>query len=175
MTYVSPGADVDAADINFIADRTIDRPACRVTASAAQAFANNVTQACLFGAEDYDTAGMHDITTLTSRFVPPAGYPGYYQFDATLIYGAGTDYQVTDAWFRKNGTVNLSPSGRRSNTTGSVSSFQAIHCHVTVFLDPVAGDYLELMGVQTNVAATSRNTAFSGQANTTVEGNFLRR
>jgi hypothetical protein len=175
MTLVSPGADVDAADINFMADRTIDKPIGRILASAAQSFASNTIVACLMGAEDYDTHGFHDVATNTSRITPTAGWAGYYDLDATLIYATRSDYLVVDAWWRKNGVTNIPPGGRRSETTGSVASHQAIHAHARIFLDPALGDYVELMGVQTNTAAAAALTAFVTPYITTMEWAFSRR
>lgn len=175
MSLVSPGGDVDAFEINLMADRTIDKPVGRILASATQSFANNTITSATWGLEDDDTHSMHDNVTNPTRITIPAGYAGRWQFDATLIFGARTDYQVVDCWWRKNGTTTIPPGGRRSNTNGQVSSFQAVHARCQVFLDPALGDYMELMGVQTNIGLAAQVTALSGQHISVAEWQFLRR
>jgi hypothetical protein len=175
MTLVSPGGKTFASDVNYLADRTIDKPIGRALASATQSFTNNITTAVAFGAEDYDTALAHDVAVNNSRITVPAGYAGYWTFEGTLLFGVRSDYQVVDSWWRKGGSINIPPGGRRSETTGSVSSFQAVHAKCTIFMDPALGDYVELMGVQTNVAAAAQVTAFAAQHISVAEWRFEHR
>jgi hypothetical protein len=171
-TLVAPGGVVNAADVNEAYDDAGNKQIGRALASGTQSFTHNITSAVALGAEDYDTANYHDIVTNNSRITPTKS--GYYRFNGTVIFGARTDYQVTDAWFRKNGATNIPPGGRRSSTTGQVNSFQAAHADVTIFMDATAFDYIEFVAVQTNVAAAAQVTAFAAQHISTVEWQFER-
>lgn len=174
MTLVSPGDDVDAAPINTMSDRTIDKPIGRILATAVQSIANNTNVAIAFAGEDFDTHSFHDIVTNNTRITPTALWPGYYRFRTGIIHGARTDYLTVDCFFRKNGTTLVPPGNRRQLAT-TASGFQGVTAECMVFLDPSLGDYMEVIGLQSNVAAVAQNTAFSSPLINVCEWEFVRR
>lgn len=174
MTLVSPGDDVDAAPINFMADRTIDRPIGRILSAAATSIPNNTVTAVPFAAEDYDTHSFHDIVTNNTRVTPTAAWPGYYAFTAGIIHGSRADYTLVDCFWRKNGSI-LVPPGNRRQLAATAAGFQGVTAVCQVFLDPAAGDYMEVLALQLNGAAAAQALAFSSPLVATAEWRFMRR
>lgn len=166
---VAPGARIYADDTNDLGDASARRPVARLTCNAPQSIPNNVVAgtAILFPTEDYDTHGGHDLVTNNSRWIVPAGFDGTYDIRGTVFHGARADYQIIDAWIRKNGATNIAPSGRRGPMGTTTAQANAVQTFARIAL--VAGDYIELMAMQINTAALAVNTNQSGQFSSVLE------
>lgn len=175
MTLVSPGDDVDAAPINFLSDRTLDRPIGRILSAAATSIPHNTNTAVPFAAEDYDTHGFHDIVTNNTRIAPTSTWAGYYAFTAGIIHGSRADYTLVDCFWRKNGSILVPPGNRRQLAATAAAGFQGVTAVCQVFLDPAAGDYMEVLALHVNTAAVAQNLAFSSPLIATAEWRFMRR
>lgn len=169
---VSPGARAYAEDVNAVGDASARRVVARMVATAVQSIPHNTATAVAFAGEDYDTHGGHDPVTNNSRFTVPAGYDGYYDVRGTVMHGSRADYSIADAWIRKNGATNIAPTGRRgpmqgTTTVTSSAQVQAVATACRVFL--VAGDYVELVALHSNIAAVAQNTNQSSQFSSVLE------
>ncbi|MEV6633872.1 hypothetical protein AB0M54_24285 [Actinoplanes sp. NPDC051470] len=174
---VQVGADVLAADINQL----LLKPIVRLIAQATQSLANATGTAMTFGAgsEDIDTHNFHDVAVNSTRITPSAGWAGYYRVGGAVMHGSRNDYSDFNAWIRKTAAINM-PAAHRGGyryTPGSGSlnaSVFAARTEVIVALDPASGDYIELMGQQSNAAAAAQLTNQSSQYSTVLELEFLR-
>ena len=106
--------------------------------TAAQSISNNTNTALTFTNENFDTDGIHDNSSNTSRFTIPTGKGGKWLFIGAVSWsGNSTGYrQIT---IQKNGTV-ASEVYNLASVVGSVTTSQII----TFIGSAVATDYFEL-------------------------------
>lgn len=177
------GGDVIfAADLNYIFDRTADKPVCILTQAAAQAIADNTETAITFGSgsETLDTSSMHSTSTNNTRVTPTMA--GWYRCVGTFFVpaGANNDYITVGAAIRKNGTVDkwerVGPLAARAVAAGASVAVSASRSVTVVHEVEVNGstDYIELAGYQNNAAAASRNTPGAGSFACKLSVEFIR-
>ncbi len=110
----------------------------RVFRSSNQTISNSTETAVLFNAEDYDTDDSHDNVTNSSRLVAPED--GRYLVYATVDWESSS-IGVRRMQLRKNSSDTKGFHDMRGEATGSSSNSQ----HVSVVVNLVAGDYMELI------------------------------
>lgn len=156
---IGAGEVILATDILYIYNRTVAKPACRVVQQAAQTLTDNTATTILFGAdsEDYDTHSMHSVSTNTGRITVPAGYDGKYRAFGVFAMEANADYNSLEAYLAVNGSPVPTRKRVGPNTVASARTID-----VSATLDLVAGDYVELVGLQDDASGTSHDTSSTG-------------
>lgn len=158
----------------------VDPPVVHLIQQTAQSMPSNTTAAITFGSgsEAQDTHGFHNDSSNTSRITP--NVPGVYRVTGKIVYGARTDFRITDAWLRMNGTGQVDgSSGRNNASTASansttVSANQTAHTGTHYLEFDGSLDYVEMMGVQTNTAGADPSTAASNQFRSTLSLEYVR-
>lgn len=93
-----------------------------------------------FGGETWDTDGLHDTATNTTRFTVPTGMGGRWGMRYFVRCSAdAASNRRTTIKFRKNGVTDLSSFNGVGTTSGSYSLG-----HMD-FFNLVAGDYIEVL------------------------------
>lgn len=122
----------------------------KVTTTGSQTPATGTDTAIQFdteGAGGFDTDGFHDNVTNNTRLTIPAGKGGKYLINFVATFD-GNATGVRDVWIRKNGSdANLVTRAGYNRQTASASGNTMA---TTVVLDLAAGDYIEVMVVQTS-------------------------
>ena len=108
-----------------------------------QTLANNTYTALTFNSETIDTDGFHSTTVNTSRLTIPTGLGGRYAITVSPKFAPSAVGIRTGAVY-KNGGVLLYLSEVIGSATAYVSN------NVTYLVDLAAGDFIELVPVQTS-------------------------
>lgn len=168
MVSVQVGEDVLAAQINQL----LLKPIVRLVAQSTQSIPHNTNTAIQFGSgsEEIDTHNFHDVTTNNTRVTPTIS--GYYECKGAVAHGADADYTAVNSWIRFSGASNKAPAWR--NQPVQLSAITMAHCFATVAIDATAGDYIELMALQTNTSTGANNTNQSSQFSCALEVIYLR-
>lgn len=132
-------------------------PACRVYHNANQSITNAVVTVVAFNSERYDTDTMHDTATNNSRITIKTA--GLYIVTFTAVFAVGTDYTMTDQWFRMNGATPLAVGAKQQSNAG-VSASPGLN--VTTIYKFAVNDYIEVMVEQRNGVPNARNLAAAG-------------
>lgn len=130
----------------------------RASHNTTQSIPNGTYTAVVYNTEEYDTAAIHDVAALTSRFTVPAGMAGKWRIIMHAAFSANaTGYRQQFA--KKNGTTFL---------TGGmgVSASSSQETYLTSVLEVVlaAGDFVEQFVAQSSGGALtmiSGDTAMS--------------
>lgn len=164
MAWTTPktwavGDVLTAADTNtYIRDNTkwlgTDKPHCRVRNSANISHTSTGNyQALTFDSERVDVGPMHDTTTNTGRLTVPAGGGGFYAIGGQIEFASNATGR-RGIQIRLNGTTIIA---REESANLGANDHT---CTVATVYQLVAGDYVELMGLQAsggnlNMLATS--------------------
>jgi len=156
-----------------------DAPAyvgCKAYNNGTQTVANATATLVTFGAEEWDTDGIHSTSSNTSRFTVPAGKAGKWQFSWSLHF-AGSASGVRITWLRKNAAGAGSST---DNVIGSADyhSGSTIYTSVsnTTVMDLAAADYVEVWAYQDSGGTLNIGAATGGSTNPeicTMEARFL--
>lgn len=156
-TWVA-GEVVTAAHFNTnirdVFNYLLAKPIMKIRQTGAQSIPNNTHTALTFGAESFDTSGMHSTSVNTSRAT--AVYPGYYALAGGTSF-AGNVTGVRGTYW----SVNATPVDG-SNALGPAVSAAAVQFPARgdmVFLN--VGDYVELFTYQNSGGAL--NTSVTAQ------------
>ena len=142
-----------AANMNtYLRDNTdwigTSHPHCRVYNSANISITTSGTaQAVTFDSERYDVANMHSTSSNTSRITVPTGGGGVYIVGGALSWTANAT-GVRQTRLQTNGTTIYLIA--ESATTTATS---AMPLPVATAIAMVAGDYVELIALQTSGGA----------------------
>lgn len=124
---------------------------CSAYNDGAQSIGDAVATAILFGAEDWDTAGLHSTSVNTSRFTIPAGFDGKWSFSYGVSFPANAT-GIRSAVLRKNGGSDTNDVvGSATFGVGTSATLTSLHAQRTVEL--VEGDYIELYAYQSSGGA----------------------
>lgn len=90
LDEVGAGDNVNTETMNFVIQRQVNRPVCRLVLPANQAIATSTPTLILFGSssETMDDLGWHDTSTNTSRITPK--YAGRYAVKGWSTVSANT-------------------------------------------------------------------------------------
>lgn len=131
-----------------------------------QSLANGTLTAITLNLESFDPDGFHDNVTNPSRFTCPAGKAGKYLFVGNIRFAPNTTGD-RNAYFRKNGTTYYSTTLQRAASVGT----SATDVPALAIIDLIAGDYVEMVGVQDSGGALDVSASFHGTwAGCTYEG-----
>lgn len=160
---VFAGQPILADDYNYIYNRTVDRPQCRLVQQSAQSLADNTETAITFGAgsEELDTHNMHDTGSNTSRITPPVA--GWYRVTGKVYMAANADYNSLECYIRKNGTTPISSRQRVGPNT--VSSARSVSTDIILVSMNGTTDYVELIAVQDDASGNANSTSSNGGSN----------
>lgn len=141
--------DVIRDDLEWLAR---NKPHCRVHRSSAVSIPTGVGTTIVFDLERVDVGGMHSTVTNPSRITVPTGGDGWYAFGGSVEFVAGTT-GVRQLQILYNGGTTLA-SHQTPQTTG-------VPCQLSIATryQLIAGDYLELMVIQTEGAGLTLNNA----------------
>lgn len=134
------GERVLASQVN----NAVDPPLCQAHQTTGQSIPNNTQTAVTLDTEDFDTDSMHSTSVNTSRITCVTD--GLYEVSGQIPYTANAT-GTREIRLAKNG-VTLIAGGR--------ILFPAPATCVplpTIFVQLVAGDYLEIMALQVSTAA----------------------
>lgn len=124
---------------------------CSAYNNGTQSLLDAVASPVLFGAEDWDTAGMHSTSVNTSRLTVPVGLAGRWSFSYGVSFpanGAG----IRSAVLRKNGGSDVNDLvGSATFGVGTAATLTSLHAERTVEL--AEGDYIELYAYQSSGGA----------------------
>ena len=156
-----------------------DAPAyvgCKAYNNGTQTVANATATLVTFGAEEWDTDGIHSTSSNTSRFTVPAGKAGKWQFSWRLSFAAATG-GARLTWLRKNA------AGAGSDTdnvigSGDYKSGATIGPSVgnTMVVDLAVSDYVEVWVYQDSGISLNIGASTGGSTNavvSTMEARFL--
>lgn len=132
-----------------------DRPVVRLVQQVAQNLNSGVAVAIGFGSgsEEIDPNGWHDTVTNNSRITPTKA--GYYEAVGTVWAGtAVTTTAQVYAGIAKNGTTLLI---KREKPDGANNAAVAVQVNMLVAINGT-GDYVELIGFQSDTSAGARTT-----------------
>lgn len=154
------------------------KPICKIVQQSTQSMASNATNAITFGtsSEAIDTHNFHSEVTNNTRITPNVA--GYYRVTGKVAFGARADFRVVDCWLRMNGSTTIPGSSGRNNystysgTNGTTSSQVMVQCESILSFNG-STDYVEMLGVQTNVAAADPSTIVSGQFASVLEVEYI--
>lgn len=120
------------------------QPRCRVFNNATQSIADTTVTAIAWNSESFDVGAMHDTVTNNTRVTVPVGGDGLYLVTGQYGFAANaTGYrQMT---IRKNGATTVA-----SSLLPAVSATNGVGQNVSTLLTLVAGDYVEVIVVQTS-------------------------
>jgi hypothetical protein len=162
----------------WVQPKTIVKPVVRLVAQSSQSAASNTTVQVQFGtsSEIIDNYNFHSEVTNNTRVTPSVA--GYYKVTGHAAFGARDDYRITDSYLRLNGTTTVPGSSGRVNyptfsgTNSTTSSSVMTHSEAIIAFNGTT-DYVELMAVQTNVAAANPNLVVSGQFASVLQLEYL--
>ena len=134
-----------------------DAPTCRVYNSANISITTSGTaQALTFDSERFDVGGCHSTSVNTGRITVPSGAGGKWQIGGSVEFASNsTGYR--QVYIRLNGTTAI------GNVAVSANATAATQLNVTALWALSAGDYVELVVVQTSGGAlnVTTNSAWS--------------
>lgn len=110
---------------------------------ATQAVATNASTSMSYDAENWDTAGTHDLSTNPTRVTCPTGKAGKWHISAAVYWEANSS-GVRFIEMLKNGVSIVPPIGCGYNP---LTSSTPVHT-CDGYVDMAAGDYLELSAYQ---------------------------
>lgn len=122
----------------------------RVYNSAAISIPNSAFTALTFDSERYDTDGLHDTSTNTSRLTCTRG--GIYLITAHVVFAANTA-GVRYVNIRLNGTTDIASHG------GSASNAFETAYSVSTIYQLAVGDYVEVRVFQSSGGALNVNSS----------------
>jgi hypothetical protein len=170
-TTYAVGQRLTASLLQALADSTVNKPIVRLIATSTQSLTDNTSTAIAFGAGStiIDTHGYHDEVTNNTRVTPTKA--GYYRAWGIVAYGSRTDYATLQSVIRFNGTDQVGNHRLGPNATSTPRGASAgpiiVLCNGTT-------DYIELGGLQDNVANAAQATTSSGSTNSYLEVEFVR-
>lgn len=152
MPFTTPktwavGDVLTAADLNaYVRDNIkwlgTDKPHCRVRNSANISHTSSGNyQALTFDTERIDVGAMHDTSSNTSRLTVPSGGGGFYAIGGQIEFAANSTGR-RGIQIRVNGSTVIV-----REETGNLGANDHAVTVATVY-QLVAGDYVELMGLQ---------------------------
>lgn len=170
-TTYAVGQRLTATILQALADATVNRPLVRLVATATQNLTNNTSTAITFTTSStiIDTHAYHSETVNTSRVTPLIA--GYYRAQGAVAFGARTDYTTLQSLIKFNGTDQ---SGNRRSGPNTAASQPRSEDAEGLFLCNGTTDYLELAGLQVNVATATQATSSSGTTTSYFEVEFVR-
>jgi hypothetical protein len=144
-------AAIGQAGVGDVLDFLLNPPAAQVRRTTAQSIPNGTPTLITFDTEDVDTDGLH--TASGSKLT--IATPGTYLVSASIPYDVNvTGYR--EARITKN-TVSFVP-GTRAMIAAAPTVSTVVH--ITALEIPlIAGDFLELSGVQTSGGALNTSAA----------------
>lgn len=154
--HVLTADSTTATGLKWAAVSTPGFVGCSVYLSASQSIANSTNQAITFDSEEYDTNGFHSTVTNTSRITIPANYGGYYRITGYIGFASNAT-GVRSAKFYKNGT-SIFHFSQPITATGNPQSAGG-----TATVNLVAGDYIELIALQSSGGALDATNASGGR------------
>jgi hypothetical protein len=122
------------------------RPVVLVKKSTTQSLTSGVRTAITFDVEAFDVGGCHDNATNNTRLTVPTGADGTYFITANAEYASNTA-GIRAAELKQNGTTTLAQVITAA-VVGDITVVQVI-----AVAPLVAGDYVELNGLQTSGGA----------------------
>jgi hypothetical protein len=133
--------------------RPVIMAGCRVYHTATQSATHNAATTLAFNSERYDTDGFHDPATNNSRLTVPAGQAGKYLITAQVGWAASSA-GVRQQYLQVNGSTRIAellipPPG----------AFAFAMPPLTTIYDLAAGDYVEVIVVQSTGGALSTSVA----------------
>lgn len=177
-TIVTLDTRLDTAESDI--DTLQAPPLTYLVQQATQTMANNATNPIEFatGATVIDSHNFHNEASNNTRVTPTVA--GYYHVQGKVAFGARSDHSIVDAFLRKNGSTTILGSSGRINysrftgaTNSTASTNPVVFCESIVYFNG-STDYIEMLGVQTNVAAGSSSTGVTGQFASTLKVEFIR-
>lgn len=123
-------------------------PACRAYVSDTINVNDNTNTVVDFSSEDFDTDGMHSISTNKSRIT--VNTAGIYIVTGVVAYTTTIDLDVAP-FLRLNGSTEVARSGAATGGHGASV--------ITVIIQAAVNDYYELVVYQNNSANTARTLA----------------
>lgn len=169
LDTVDDRLDIVETDLNT-AEATILKPLVRMVQTVIQNLPDNTNTAITFTTEEIDTHGFHSTSSNTSRVTPNVA--GYYRCTGVVYHSTNTAITARAAWFRKNGTTDLSPAVRKANVVNAVNTSLEVTCIVAM---NGTTDYVELIAYQDNTSSSTLTTAIASQYASTFEMEFLRK
>lgn len=150
-------------------------PVGRIVASGTQSLTDNTATAIAFSGTDViDTHAQHNPASNNSRVTPNVA--GYYEFRGAVAFGARDDYNDVDAYIRKNGTDAQAPAWRSGYFTdsGNTLGAQVIIAGTGAIVEMNGStDYVELIGIQNNIANAAVATNQSSQYSSALEWKYI--
>lgn len=143
-----------AADWAGVKNSTIDMVVCSLVQQSAQSMTSGSNVIITFGAssEIVDSHGSHDTVTNNGRITPPRS--GLYWVHGIINIASNTTCTSLHGLIRKSGSNYTSVRDKPNNGSNTCS----VEVSGLIVIDAGAGDYLELVGVQTDSGASARNT-----------------
>lgn len=150
----SVNEDLTAAGLNLelrdAANFLLNPPRVRVTHSATQSAANSTYTAHPFNTEVYDTDAIHSTSVNTSRLTIVT--PGVYRLSGAISWAGNATGRRYQTWYLNGavidgGALHL-PASSASNITLPAA---------TIDIACIAGDYIELFGLQDSGGALNMN------------------
>lgn len=123
---------------------------CLLTASSATSLPNNNSVAITWDVENWDTAGMHDLVTNTSRIT--FRVPGYYVVGGETRIDDGSPSGFIQLDIFKDGTTTLAVERRHAISANFVT--------VNSYGLFAADDYIELRATQNSGGTLSTNAIY---------------
>jgi hypothetical protein len=170
------GDELVAADLQLLANLTVNRPYCKVVQQVAQNLANNTDTLITFGtgSEVEDTNGMHNESSDTSRLVVPDGYDGWWKVNGTLFMaaaGSGVTYVNLQSSIYLSGSVQI-PRNRVG--FGPNQSNVSATSMIVMEVEATAGQYFELVASQIASTTGTKATSAGGSFASVFSAEFLR-
>ena len=153
----SEGAATSFARSNHV--HAYNPPSCRVHHNTTQSVNNNVNTVVAFNSERWDTSLMHDTAVNNTRITIPTGAGGLYLITAGISYPSGTDYIYAYVALRINGATFIADQFNYPEAGGNALD---VRVALSTVYKLTAGDYIEVITAQRNVAATARNVQSTG-------------
>jgi len=129
-----------------------DSPACRAYSTIARTTATGVELALQLDAERFDNAGVHSVSSNTTRFTVPTGGGGKYVCTGSMTWSTQAAGTYRACTLRLNGTTRLA----QINTAPSAS--HGSDATVVAVYALQAADYIELSATQDSGFALNVNT-----------------
>lgn len=137
----------------------------RAYLSADTSHANGSTIA--FDTVEFNKGSGYDNTTY--KFTVPSGSAGIYLFNANVVVSSPSDQERYGCYFKKNGSLQLTPARYHVSGTG------IIYANTSIILSLVEGDTIEIefLGDNTKTllsGGTSQFTTFTGSKIDAIKG-----
>lgn len=173
MVSFSPGGILYAADLQALADASVDRPRVKLIQQAAQNLSNNTDTPITFaaGSTDVDTHGLHSESVNNTRIT--FDRDGTWRMRCSLFMtfpGSGVTYVLLQLGIYLNGSIQVPRVRGSGPTTANISA-----CHQASFeIEADAGQYVEMIGLQQASTTGTKATTVGGSFASTFEAIYMR-